>query len=184
MARTGGSVKKAPKPIEEHLSSTTTVQGLTLWDATKINELYNTKVDIDEHAKFIEDSTDEKRDLLVKDLCVEGALWTGSHRKELYDAPPFPDTAKKIDVGIILHQEITDYVVRQTGILVFPSLGCRGVHVEVDIIASQGASAVKEEIVVEKKDAHVEVVNEKVEKKDTETEAIEKKSIEDIVNAS
>ncbi|KAH1046766.1 hypothetical protein J1N35_037550 [Gossypium stocksii] len=50
---------------------------LTPWDATKINELSNTNVDIDEHSKFIEDIIDNKGDLLVKDLCVEGALWIG-----------------------------------------------------------------------------------------------------------
>ncbi|KAH1064122.1 hypothetical protein J1N35_029109, partial [Gossypium stocksii] len=50
-------------------------------DATKFNELYNTKVDVDEHSEFIQDITDDKRNLLVKDLCVKGALWMGSHQK-------------------------------------------------------------------------------------------------------
>ncbi|KAL1095346.1 hypothetical protein V6Z11_D06G150200 [Gossypium hirsutum] len=55
--------------------------------------------------------------------------------------------------------------------------------VEDDVIDSQGASAVEEEVDVEE-DVHVEVVNEKVEKKNTETEVTEKESVEDIVNAS
>ncbi|KAH1107630.1 hypothetical protein J1N35_011398 [Gossypium stocksii] len=50
-------------------------------DATKINELCNTIVDVNEHSKFIKDITDDKRDLLVKDLCIEGASWMGSHQK-------------------------------------------------------------------------------------------------------
>ncbi|KAL1062659.1 hypothetical protein V6Z11_D13G095500 [Gossypium hirsutum] len=56
-------------------------KGLIPWDATKINELYNTKVDADKHSEFIEDITDDKRDLLVTDLCAQGVLWTGSHQK-------------------------------------------------------------------------------------------------------
>ncbi|KAH1091608.1 hypothetical protein J1N35_018865, partial [Gossypium stocksii] len=50
---------------------------LNLMGCTKINKLYNTKVDVDEHFKFIKDSTDNKWDLFVN----EGALWMGSHEK-------------------------------------------------------------------------------------------------------
>ncbi|KAH1056348.1 hypothetical protein J1N35_034413 [Gossypium stocksii] len=43
--------------------------------------LYKTKVDVNKHSEFIDDITYEKRDLLVRDLCVEGAVWTSSHQK-------------------------------------------------------------------------------------------------------
>ncbi|KAH1097548.1 hypothetical protein J1N35_014469, partial [Gossypium stocksii] len=35
-------------------------EGLIPWDAATINELYNTKVDVDEHSKFMDDIIDEK----------------------------------------------------------------------------------------------------------------------------
>ncbi|KAK5819192.1 hypothetical protein PVK06_024159 [Gossypium arboreum] len=127
------------------------------WDAATINELYKTKVDIKKQFEFMDYIIDEKRDLLVRDLCVEGAVWTGSHPKNYTIHQSFltlqgkiwfhfvnyrlkPSThsttvtldkmclinsivkGRKIDVGAILHQEIADCVVRQTGILVFPSL--------------------------------------------------------------
>ncbi|KAK5824944.1 hypothetical protein PVK06_019736 [Gossypium arboreum] len=288
-------------------------------DATKINELYNTKADVDEHSKFIEDITDEKRDLLVKDLCVEGALWTASHQKNytmhrrfltlqskfcfhLVNCRLLPSThsntvnfdrmclihsifkGRNIYIGVILHQEIANCAARQTGNLIFPSLVMllcqqkgivlrddeevlenKGLIIESSIermthgkdtltmkepeasktrkgkikVESKGtnltaetsllckmkdieklanyisnkqirlvatiedmdrsqnlfyaytrayknsiAHAVEENIVVEEEDTCVEVMNEKVEEENTETEASEHESIEDIVNAS
>ncbi|XP_012482907.1 uncharacterized protein LOC105797492 [Gossypium raimondii] len=39
-------------------------EGLIPWDTATINELKNTKVDVDEHSKFMDDITDEKCNLL------------------------------------------------------------------------------------------------------------------------
>ncbi|KAK5775669.1 hypothetical protein PVK06_043588 [Gossypium arboreum] len=93
-------------------------------DANKINELYNTKVDVDEHSKLIEDITDNKRDLLIDSL-VKG-----------------------------------------------------------DFIVGQEAPAIEEEVAVEEEDVRVEVVNKKAKEENTEIEATETESVEDIVNAS
>ncbi|KAK5775724.1 hypothetical protein PVK06_043657 [Gossypium arboreum] len=40
-------------------------EGLIQWETKKRNKLYNTKVDVGEHSKFIDDITDEKLDLLT-----------------------------------------------------------------------------------------------------------------------
>ncbi|KAK5775784.1 hypothetical protein PVK06_043724 [Gossypium arboreum] len=56
-------------------------RGLLPWDANTINELYNLTVDVDEHSDFFVEVTDEKKDLLVQDLCIERARWKRSHPK-------------------------------------------------------------------------------------------------------
>ncbi|KAL1104930.1 hypothetical protein V6Z11_D04G099400 [Gossypium hirsutum] len=73
------------------------------------------------------------------------SIVNGFTSKELYDAPPFPDTAKQNLVSFSL--------------------------------------AIEEEVDVEEEDVHVEVVNEKGQKENSETEATEKESVKDIVNA-
>ncbi|KAK5842281.1 hypothetical protein PVK06_004617 [Gossypium arboreum] len=76
MAKTRGSVKKTTKSVREHASSTTTVRELESPrpvqtnepDAATTNEVYNTKVDVDEHCEFMDDIRDEKRDLLQREI--------------------------------------------------------------------------------------------------------------------
>ncbi|KAK5802611.1 hypothetical protein PVK06_030218 [Gossypium arboreum] len=118
-------------------------EGLLPWDANIINELYKLIVDVDEHTNFFAEVTDEKRDLLIQDLCIEGVGMIGSnpknfrmHRRLLTlhrniwfhfaNCKLLPSThsttvnldriclihsiikSRKIDVGEILHHEITE----------------------------------------------------------------------------
>ncbi|KAK5835584.1 hypothetical protein PVK06_011276 [Gossypium arboreum] len=79
-------------------------EGLIPCNAKKINELYNTKVDVDEHFKlkpFTHSTTVTLDRMYLIHSIVKG---------------------RKIDVCTMLHQEIADCTARQTGILVFPSL--------------------------------------------------------------
>ncbi|KAK5824716.1 hypothetical protein PVK06_019499 [Gossypium arboreum] len=74
--------------------------------------------------------------------------------KELYDAPLLPDTAK-ID-----------------------SL------VEGELITGKEVPTAKEEVSMKKEVVRVEVLNKKSEEENTDTEVVEKESVEDIVNVS
>ncbi|KAK5812026.1 hypothetical protein PVK06_027421 [Gossypium arboreum] len=56
--------------------------------------------------------------------------------------------------------------------------------VEGEVITGKELSTVEEEVVVEEEDIRVEIVNEKAEEENTETEVAKKESVEDIVNAS
>ncbi|KAK5811705.1 hypothetical protein PVK06_027066 [Gossypium arboreum] len=56
--------------------------------------------------------------------------------------------------------------------------------VEGEVIVGQEAYVVKEEVSVEEENICVEIVKEKPKEENTETEATEKESVEDIVNAS
>ncbi|KAK5819385.1 hypothetical protein PVK06_024382 [Gossypium arboreum] len=95
MAKIRSSIKKATKSTRGQASSSTTAR-LLPWDAANFNELYNTKVDVDEHFEFMDGITYEKRDLLVRDLCVEGAIWIGSHQKNYMMHHPFLTLEGKI----------------------------------------------------------------------------------------
>ncbi|KAK5793869.1 hypothetical protein PVK06_035036 [Gossypium arboreum] len=75
-----------------------------------MNKLYNTKVDVDKHSEFIDDITNEKQDLLVKDLSVAPIVQVSDNDKE----EEFRDIEKylrKIDSlfedGIFADQEDT-----------------------------------------------------------------------------
>ncbi|KAK5812135.1 hypothetical protein PVK06_027546 [Gossypium arboreum] len=105
---------------------------------------------------------------------------------------------RKIDVGSILHQEITNCAARS--VKSPPIVHVSDVEkeeesrdidecmrridnlVEGEIIASKEAPAIEEEVVVEEKDIYVEVVKEKDEEENIETKATEKESVEYIVN--
>ncbi|KAK5839236.1 hypothetical protein PVK06_008011 [Gossypium arboreum] len=82
-------------------------EGLIPWDATTINEQYNTKVNVDEHSEFMDDITNEKCDLLTKAFHLQHR----NHPKQNV-SDTFYSQGPKIDVGTILHQEIVDCTAR------------------------------------------------------------------------
>ncbi|GMJ08892.1 hypothetical protein HRI_004558400 [Hibiscus trionum] len=49
--------------------------------ASSINNLFNTVVNVDEHVLFVAEIIDEKLAMLVEDLCVPSALWSGTNAR-------------------------------------------------------------------------------------------------------
>ncbi|KAH1096622.1 hypothetical protein J1N35_013543 [Gossypium stocksii] len=80
-------------------------KGLLPWDANTINELHNLTVDVNEHSDFFTEVMDKKMGLLVQDLCIEGARWTGSHPRNLSNALPFLNIAQQNMKGIVLWED-------------------------------------------------------------------------------
>ncbi|KAK5794025.1 hypothetical protein PVK06_035216 [Gossypium arboreum] len=122
-------------------------EGLILWDATKINELYNTKTS----------SHQKNYTMHHRFLTLQSKIWFHFVKCKLLLSTH--STAINLD--------------RMIGSLV-----------EGEVIANKEAPAIEEEVAMEEEDICIEVVNKKAKEENTKTEAAEKESVEDIVNAS
>lgn len=49
------------------------------WGADHINAFFNIAEEEDDHVKFLENLTEEGAKILIQDLCVDGAIWTGNN---------------------------------------------------------------------------------------------------------
>ncbi|KAK5775284.1 hypothetical protein PVK06_043157 [Gossypium arboreum] len=161
-------------------------------DATKINDLYNTKVDVDEHSKKGIVPRDDEEVLENKVSTNEVSIERMTRGK---DTPTMKEAeTSKIRKGKTKAESKGTNLTAETSLLckmkdiekLANSISNKQIRlvatiedmidslIEGDVIAGQEAPAIEEDIVVEKEDVHVEVVNEKAEEENIATEAARK----------